>query len=89
MSRLKLCCLPAWSLRSRPEVFSFLALQYENPWTIPNILSLARMGLAPVLGYLIVEENFNVALGVFVLAGVTDLVCLHHFGLERLWGAGH
>lgn len=41
---------------------------------------MARMGLAPVLGYLIVEENFNVALGVFVLAGVTDLVRLHHFG---------
>ncbi|XP_025966312.2 cardiolipin synthase (CMP-forming) [Dromaius novaehollandiae] len=47
---------------------------YENPWTIPNILSMARMGLAPVLGYLIAEENFNVALGVFVLAGVTDLL---------------
>ncbi|XP_013816935.2 cardiolipin synthase (CMP-forming) [Apteryx mantelli] len=47
---------------------------YENPWTIPNILSMARMGLAPVLGYLIIEENFNVALGVFVLAGVTDLL---------------
>ncbi|XP_064915228.1 cardiolipin synthase (CMP-forming) isoform X1 [Columba livia] len=47
---------------------------YENPWTIPNILSMARMGLAPVLGYLIVEENFDVALGVFVLAGVTDLL---------------
>lgn len=41
---------------------------------------MARMGLAPVLGYLIVEENFNVALGVFVLAGVTDLVRLHRFG---------
>ncbi|XP_040554182.1 cardiolipin synthase (CMP-forming) isoform X4 [Gallus gallus] len=51
-----------------------LLQQYENPWTIPNILSMARMGLAPVLGYLIVEENFNVALGVFVLAGVTDLL---------------
>ncbi|XP_066849584.1 cardiolipin synthase (CMP-forming) isoform X2 [Anser cygnoides] len=50
------------------------AEMYENPWTIPNILSMARMGLAPVLGYLIVEENFNVALGVFVLAGVTDLL---------------
>lgn len=41
---------------------------------------MARMGLAPVLGYLIVEENFSVALGVFVLAGVTDLVCLQQFG---------
>lgn len=41
---------------------------------------MARMGLAPVLGYLIVEENFSVALGVFVLAGVTDLVCVHQLG---------
>lgn len=47
---------------------------------------MARMGLAPVLGYLIVEENFNVALGVFVLAGVTDLVCLHRFGSTGLTG---
>uniref|UniRef100_K7GGW6 Cardiolipin synthase (CMP-forming) n=1 Tax=Pelodiscus sinensis TaxID=13735 RepID=K7GGW6_PELSI len=47
---------------------------YENPWTIPNILSMARIGLAPVLGYLIVEEDFNIALGVFALAGITDLL---------------
>ncbi|XP_028927911.1 cardiolipin synthase (CMP-forming) [Ornithorhynchus anatinus] len=47
---------------------------YENPWTIPNFLSLARIGLAPVLGYLIIEEDFNVALGVFALAGITDLL---------------
>ncbi|XP_038606777.1 cardiolipin synthase (CMP-forming) [Tachyglossus aculeatus] len=47
---------------------------YENPWTIPNLLSLARIGLAPVLGYLIIEEDFNVALGVFALAGITDLL---------------
>lgn len=71
-----------------PEVFPFLALQYENPWTIPNILSMARMGLAPVLGYLIVEENFNVALGVFVLAGVTDLVCRFGKALGTHWAHG-
>ncbi|XP_059561573.1 cardiolipin synthase (CMP-forming) isoform X4 [Myotis daubentonii] len=47
---------------------------YENPWTIPNMLSMTRIGLAPVLGYLIIEEDFNVALGVFALAGLTDLV---------------
>ncbi|XP_053140783.1 cardiolipin synthase (CMP-forming) [Hemicordylus capensis] len=47
---------------------------YENPWTIPNLLSMARIGLAPVLGYLIVEEDFNIALGVFALAGITDLL---------------
>ncbi|XP_012659636.1 cardiolipin synthase (CMP-forming) isoform X2 [Otolemur garnettii] len=47
---------------------------YENPWTIPNMLSLTRIGLAPVLGYLIIEEDFNIALGVFALAGLTDLL---------------
>ncbi|ELK03978.1 Cardiolipin synthetase [Pteropus alecto] len=46
---------------------------YENPWTIPNMLSMTRIGLAPVLGYLIIEEDFNIALGVFALAGLTDL----------------
>ncbi|KAL4623944.1 cardiolipin synthase (CMP-forming) [Arapaima gigas] len=48
--------------------------QYENPWTIPNLLCIARMGLAPVLGYLIVEQYFHLSLGLFVLAGATDLV---------------
>ncbi|XP_015682212.1 cardiolipin synthase (CMP-forming) [Protobothrops mucrosquamatus] len=47
---------------------------YENPWTIPNLLSVARIGLAPILGYLIIEEDFNIALGVFALAGITDLL---------------
>jgi phosphatidylglycerophosphate synthase len=54
--------------------FVIFVFQYENPWTIPNMLSMTRIGLAPVLGYLIIEEDFNVALGVFALAGLTDLV---------------
>ncbi|KAG3281173.1 CRLS1-like [Ictidomys tridecemlineatus] len=33
---------------------------------------MTRIGLAPILGYLIIEEDFNVALGVFALAGLTD-----------------
>ncbi|XP_043912417.1 cardiolipin synthase (CMP-forming) isoform X1 [Protopterus annectens] len=35
---------------------------------------MARIGLSPYLGYLIVEENFNLALGIFALAGLTDLL---------------
>ncbi|XP_078262060.1 cardiolipin synthase (CMP-forming) isoform X2 [Rhinoraja longicauda] len=35
---------------------------------------MARIGLSPYLGYLIVEEEFNLALGLFTLAGVTDLL---------------
>ncbi|KAF5921450.1 hypothetical protein HPG69_012499, partial [Diceros bicornis minor] len=32
-----------------------------------------RIGLAPVLGYLIIEEDFHIAPQVFALAGLTDL----------------
>lgn len=28
---------------------------YENPWTIPDMLSMRRIGLAPVWGYLIIS----------------------------------
>uniref|UniRef100_A0A096NVG1 cardiolipin synthase (CMP-forming) n=1 Tax=Papio anubis TaxID=9555 RepID=A0A096NVG1_PAPAN len=56
-----------WGPASTPSL-------YENPWTIPNMLSMTRIGLAPVLGYLIIEEDFNIALGVFALAGLTDLL---------------
>ncbi|XP_066451775.1 cardiolipin synthase (CMP-forming) [Eleutherodactylus coqui] len=53
--------------RAQPEL-------YENPWTIPNFLSMTRISLSPVLGYLIVGEDFNLALGVFILAGITDVL---------------
>ncbi|XP_039594800.1 cardiolipin synthase (CMP-forming) isoform X1 [Polypterus senegalus] len=55
------------------ETTSFREL-YENPWTIPNFLCMARIGLSPILGYLIVEKEFHLSLGLFVLAGVTDLL---------------
>ncbi|MFT7813075.1 cardiolipin synthase (CMP-forming) [Arapaima gigas] len=58
---------------SDPGLSHFKEL-YENPWTIPNLLCIARMGLAPVLGYLIVEQYFHLSLGLFVLAGATDLL---------------
>ncbi|XP_018422031.1 PREDICTED: cardiolipin synthase (CMP-forming) [Nanorana parkeri] len=47
---------------------------YENPWTIPNLLSMTRIALSPVLGYLIIEQDFNIALGIFGLAGLTDML---------------
>ncbi|XP_058037120.1 DNA helicase MCM8 isoform X5 [Ahaetulla prasina] len=63
-----------FELHQLRQVANELNMKYENPWTIPNLLSLARIGLAPILGYLIIEEDFNVALGVFALAGITDLL---------------
>lgn len=47
---------------------------YENPWTIPNFLCMARIVLSPVLGYLIMEQYFHLSFGLFVLAGATDLL---------------
>uniref|UniRef100_H3B9E5 Cardiolipin synthase (CMP-forming) n=1 Tax=Latimeria chalumnae TaxID=7897 RepID=H3B9E5_LATCH len=56
------------------ESLPIKVFQYENPWTVPNILCMVRIGLSPVLGYLVVEKEFDVALGLFVLAGITDLL---------------
>lgn len=54
-------------------LFKFKEL-YENPWTIPNLLCVCRILLAPVLGYLITEQHFHLSLALFLLAGATDLL---------------
>jgi len=46
----------------------------ENVWTIPNLLCVIRMGMAPVLGYMVISEQYGPALGLFVVAGLTDLL---------------
>ena len=46
----------------------------ENIFTIPNVLSLGRIVLSPVLGYFVLSENYKLALTFFVLAGVSDMV---------------
>eukprot|EP00063_Salmo_salar_P052185 XP_014027020.1 PREDICTED: cardiolipin synthase (CMP-forming) isoform X1 [Salmo salar] len=54
-------------------LFKFKEL-YENPWTIPNLLCVCRIALAPVLGVLITEQHFHLSLGLFALAGFTDVL---------------
>lgn len=46
----------------------------ENIYTIPNMLTVGRLIAAPYVGYLIVNHDYPLALGVFVLAGLTDMV---------------
>ncbi len=41
-------------------------------WNLPNILTLSRLGLAIILFVLIQFENWTAALGVFVIAAITD-----------------
>ncbi|CAG9764815.1 unnamed protein product [Ceutorhynchus assimilis] len=47
-------------------------VERENIYTIPNFLCVARMVVSPYLGYLIVQGNFDFALGVLGFAAVTD-----------------
>ncbi|CEG84199.1 Putative Crd1/Cardiolipin synthase [Rhizopus microsporus] len=46
----------------------------ENIYTIPNLLTFGRLLAAPYIGYLILERDYNMALGLFALAGFTDMV---------------
>ena len=53
------------------DTFDF---QKENIKTIPNLLTATRMASAPLLGYMVMCEHFVWALGIFVFAGITDVV---------------
>ena len=53
----------------------FVCSQREDKiLTVPNVLTLSRMLMAPALGCLVVANSFTLACIVFVIAGVTDLV---------------
>ncbi|KAM9848242.1 cardiolipin synthase (CMP-forming) [Aulostomus maculatus] len=54
-------------------LFKFKEL-YENPWTVPNLLCMCRILLAPFLGHLIIQQHFHLSLALFTLAGATDLL---------------
>ena len=47
----------------------------ENIYTLPNLLTVSRIIACPVLGLAIVNDNFYLATGLLVYAGLTDLVC--------------
>ncbi len=49
-------------------------LPHENIYTLPNILTFSRLLAAPIVGYLIIQNLHAPALGLFLYAGITDLV---------------
>ncbi|KAG2184964.1 hypothetical protein INT43_000877 [Umbelopsis isabellina] len=49
---------------------------HENIYTIPNILTFSRLLASPYIGYLIVQGKYPLALGIFAVAGLTDMVSL-------------
>ncbi|KAJ4448185.1 hypothetical protein ANN_10198 [Periplaneta americana] len=54
-------------------------IERENVLTIPNLLCISRIVISPFLGYLILQSNFHMALGVFVFAGISDLRTLSRY----------
>ena len=50
--------------------------QTENILTVPNVLTVGRMIMCPFLGYLVINNDYSTAFGLFVVAGITDLVTL-------------
>jgi hypothetical protein len=47
---------------------------HENIYTVPNLLTFSRLIAAPFIGYAILHDAHTWALGLFVYAGVSDLL---------------
>lgn len=45
----------------------------ENIWTVPNILCIGRIVTSPYLSYLIVSQDYQIALWLLIIAGFSDL----------------
>ena len=55
--------------------------------TVPNLLSVGRMALSPVTGYMVLESSYSYALGLFAVVGITDVVRHTHCDDPALYTA--
>lgn len=49
-------------------------IERENIWTVPNLLCMGRIITSPCLSYLIISEEYQIALWCLGFAGLSDLV---------------
>lgn len=49
-------------------------VERENVMTVPNLLCVGRAALSPYLAYVVIQQDYRVAMGVLMFAGLTDLV---------------
>lgn len=59
-------------------------VERENILTIPNLLCVARSFLSPYIGYVIIQEDYQLAIGLLIFAGITDLVKSPYLLKDRL-----
>lgn len=52
---------------------------------MPNLLTASRIVSTPFLGYMVTHGYFEIALGLFVVAGITDLVSTPYLGGWKYW----
>lgn len=64
-------------------------VERENIFTIPNVLCVGRSILAPYIGYVIVQGDYQMAIGLLALAGITDFVCFSQFNKKILCKISH
>ncbi|KAG5306664.1 CRLS1 synthase, partial [Acromyrmex insinuator] len=48
-------------------------IERENIWTIPNLLCMGRIVTSPFLSYLILSQDYQIALWLLAFAGLSDL----------------
>ncbi|XP_078034343.1 cardiolipin synthase [Augochlora pura] len=48
-------------------------IEKENIWTIPNFLCMGRIVTSPYLSYLILSQDYQVALWLLIIAGFSDM----------------
>lgn len=60
--------------RSRVKEKMEEIVERENVMTIPNLLCVGRGLLSPYLAYVVVQQDYTLAMGLLMFAGLTDLV---------------
>ncbi|MBM6596096.1 CDP-alcohol phosphatidyltransferase family protein [Microvirga pudoricolor] len=74
--------MPTLNLRPRPSIMERM--------TIPNLITVARLILVPIILALIVREQWIAAFGLFVVAGLSDFAdgyIARRFHMESRFGA--
>lgn len=62
----------------------------KGPWTLPNLITLLRLAALPFFLVSIADGSFDIALLIFVAAGISDGVdgyLARHFGMKSALGA--
>lgn len=65
-------CRPAFSTEQPKQKPPALR---ENIYTLPNFLTASRILACPVIGWSVLEGQFELATSLLLYAGLTDLVC--------------